>query len=110
MPLDPLRPPESTENPFALHNKTHPIRRGTRVGVLRLGPFTPPYVEGEAIIENVGDEPDRFWVRFPGDPVLRLRFVFSFGGSVWLAATALQRLWHAEAAIAAETMIPANDN
>lgn len=110
MTIHSLPPPEPTATPPDFRYKTHPLPRGTSVSILRLGPFTPPYVEGEAVIEEVGDQPDRYWVRFTGDPVLRLRFVFSLGGSVWLTATALHRLWRSEAAIAAEGMIPANDD
>lgn len=105
-----LPPPKSMALSFDSHHETHPIPRGTSVCILRLGPFTPPFVEGEAVIKEVGDEPDRYWVRFTDDPVLRLRLVVSFGGSVCLTATALNRLWRSEAAIAAEGMIPANDN
>lgn len=86
----------STEQTLSFEFKSHPIPNGRVVNVLRLGPQTPPFMEGKAIIREPGEEPDQYWVSFvPHDPVCRLRFVFDLCQSEPLAGI-LEKLWRAE--------------
>ena len=98
----------STEQTLSFDFKSHPISIGQHVIILRLGLVVGPIVEGRAIIRSIGKQPDQYWVAFPGDPVLRLRYVFVPFQSAAVIEM-LATLWRTGPALILEESF-ANDN
>ncbi|HEX4409037.1 MAG TPA: hypothetical protein VH206_09705 [Xanthobacteraceae bacterium] len=72
----------------------HPIAVGSKVTIFKIQNGQAPFVEGCAVVELPAISPHAYWVRFPGDPLLKQRVVFyDYQNNPERLLEILQSLW-----------------